>query len=347
MNIPYLKPNLPSTDKYILAPPADSQRPSLRVSIPNISGSQTNRNFSPSHPQRKSPHTPTGPRYLGYAHPQPSHFKLRISSEQRTANQPTVRAAQTNIGNISSSVSQSIATNPAPSHTNSKTWTNPRTVLLERWVNIEKRLQKMEFIEGPDNSGNGNIQRSPFVPSNFLEYVQHCRLFKQDEVHRRKRSLATLEKAIVRDPRLPPPGPKVHIKPAFGGKSFPDNRSSVLSQFTIFSPTYKHSPDRPEAPWPGANEMAEEGDERYTSNFRRMTAVPRTPCNETVSWKQRPFLIPFPLDATWGASWRVPSKKRLEKYATLCLEMEEERHIGEQLIGQSLLNAIDCIGDEI
>ena len=77
-------------------------------------------------------------------------------------------------------------TTPTPSHTDSRTWTNPRTVLLERWVNIEKRLQKMEFIEGPDNSGNGNIQRSPFVPSTFLEYVQHCRLFKQDDVHPRE-----------------------------------------------------------------------------------------------------------------------------------------------------------------
>jgi hypothetical protein len=204
----------------------------------------------------------------------------------------------------------------------------------------------MEFIEGPDNPGKGNIHRSPFVPTTFAEYIEHRRLYNQDRLNERKRKLAALEKASIRDPRLPPPGPKVHIKPAFGGKQFHDNRSGVLSQFTVYSPYYQSQKDRPEAPWPCPQEMAEEGDERYTSNFRRMTAVPRDPCNETVSYKQRPFILPFPLDATWGAYWRVPTLRRLEKIAKLGFEMEAEKEIGEEYIGQWLMDALDCVADD-
>jgi len=204
----------------------------------------------------------------------------------------------------------------------------------------------MEFIEGPDNSGKGNIQRSPFVPTNFGEWIEHRKLFNQDRLRERKRKLAALTEASVRDPRLPPPGPKVKIGPAFGGRQWSDNRSGVLSQFTVFSQWYYPTENRREAPWPCPAEMAEEGDERYTSNFCRMTAVPRDPCNETVSYKQRPHVYPNHLDAIWGAPYRVPTMERVMKMRALAVEFEAEKDIGEGFIGQSLLEALDCKTDD-
>lgn len=203
----------------------------------------------------------------------------------------------------------------------------------------------MEFIPTPDKKGIHDRKHSPFVPQSFEEYLEHCTLFKQDRLNERKRRLVALERAAVRDPRLPPPGPRVRIGPAFGGKQFHDNRSSVLAQYTVYSSWYEPR-GRPEAQWPCPQEMSEEGDERYTSKFKRMTAVPRDPCNETVSYKQRPFIHPLLLDSIWGSPWRIPTLKKVEKMRRLDNEMRGEKEVGEALIGQSLLDAIDCIGDD-
>ncbi|KAK4691659.1 4-hydroxyphenylpyruvate dioxygenase, partial [Lecanoromycetidae sp. Uapishka_2] len=306
-------------------PPSDPSRPRLRVQIPNTPTSFIKR-VPPLALQAQPSHNDPG-----------NHFDVGFASR-------VAGAAHTGVTNLGASAAPTRVPNPRPSHTNSKTWTRPETAEHERWLAIEKRLQKMEFI-GPEEQGKDNIQRSPFVPKTWKAYLEHRRLYKMDLLRERKRKLAAMEKTSVRDPRLPPPGPKVRIGPAFGGKHFHDNRSSVLAQFTVYSPWY-HYQGRPEAQWPCPQEMAEEGDERYTSNFRRMTAVPRDPCNETVSYKQRPFVIPMPLDAIWGSPWRVPTAENVERMKILDDEMRTEKEIGEELIGQSLLDAIDCIDDD-
>lgn len=297
------------------APPSDPTRPRLRVLIPVA---------SPTNPNR--PQLP------------PSALRAQPSRDQSR------NVTNESFANCAARASRARVPNPAPSHTNSKVWTNDKTARHERWSAIEKRLQKMEFIEGSNNSGKDNIHRSPFVPKNFEQYLEHCHLYNQDRLQKEKRKIADLKKASIRDPRLPPPGPKVRIGPAFEGKQFHDNRSSVLAQFTVYSPWYQPR-GRPEAQWPCPQEMAEEGDERYTSNFRRMTAVPRDPCNETVSYKQRPFILPMSLDSIWGSPWRVPTVKKVEEMITLEDDMRAEMEIGEEYIGQSLLDAIDCIDE--
>ncbi|MCJ1274711.1 hypothetical protein MMC21_002509 [Puttea exsequens] len=233
----------------------------------------------------------------------------------------------------------------------------------------------MEFIEGPFNSSKKDdkgtkIGRSPFVPTTFGEWMEHCRLFKEDRIKEHKASIEVFKKETERDPLLPGPGPKVQIQSAFEGKVFDGsesfdygklfnggeilngklhkgraNRSTVLGQWTVFSPWYR-SDFRPEPAWPCAAEMAEEGDERYTSNFRRMTCVPRMPTNDTINYKQRPFMDPMALDATWGARSRIPTKDSVEEIERRAREFKNEEEKAEAYLGRELMIFLDC-NDEI
>ncbi len=119
------------------------------------------------------------------------------------------------------------------------------------------------------------------------------------------------------------------IGPAFGGKIFDWSRGAVLSQKTIWSVWYQPPEDYPSAPWPSMEEMKEEGDERNTSGYKRFPALPRVPGNETVVWKQKAMIDPYPLDQVW----ELPTAESIK---TPCVD-----ETASELLGHDLLKAID------
>lgn len=90
---------------------------------------------------------------------------------------------------------------------------------------------------------------------------------------------------------------KTAVKPVLEGKTFPDNRSTVLCHETIWAPWSTATETHPEALWPDRTEFQYEGDDRAKSAVGRFLPLPRKPGNETVNWKAREQLQPYrPLD---------------------------------------------------
>ncbi|KAI4215697.1 MAG: hypothetical protein LQ351_001684 [Letrouitia transgressa] len=196
---------------------------------------------------------------------------------------------------------------PLLSHTNTKTWVSAQTKERENWIRVRDGLKAMNFF-------NPNPNRSSCViPRSFEEYLDHRAAYLDDRRERMKSKV---------------PG-KLHVDNALGGRSFDDGRSAVLAQPTVWCPWYSPSEEYPEAPWPSKEEMREEGDERYTSQFGRFLALPRNPGNETVTYKQRTPITQRFLDRVWD----IPHPDDVGEV------MEEE--VMEEQIGKELLEAID------
>ena len=205
---------------------------------------------------------------------------------------------------------------PVPtSHTNSKSWVAPKMAEQEKFAVVLENLTRMEFIP-----------RSPFVPRTMNEWLAHRVALAEDTRKTEMRKLADKEAAYGSGPG----SGRVRIGPAFGGKQFHDNRSPVLAMETIWSPWYQPTEEHPQAMWPSLEEMKEEGDERNTSGFGRFPALPRVPGNETVVWKQKNVITPYPFDRVWD----LPKLETEEK-------INDEQAM-EEMIGEDLLQSLDA-----
>lgn len=169
------------------------------------------------------------------------------------------------------------------------------------------------------------VPRSPFVPQTFSVWLDHRVGLLQEQAD--EEMLVAANRRAERKANFRA-GLANGIGPAFGGRVLSGNRGAVLSQLTIWSVWYQPPQDNPWAPWPSMEEMKEEGDERNTSGFNRFPALPRVPGNETVVWKQKATIEPYPMDRVWElptAESIVPVQ--LDKTAS-------------ELLGQDLLDAM-------
>ena len=131
------------------------------------------------------------------------------------------------------------------------------------------------------------LDRSPAVPHTFEEWVEYragVAADKKAERRRKKALMATNQSS-----------PCLSILP-FAGRSFQDGRSAVLAQHTIWTSWDDKNSFAGVAQWPLKCEFKEEGDERHTSGFGRFLPIPRVTGNETVVWKQKPYLDACVLD---------------------------------------------------
>ena len=165
-------------------------------------------------------------------------------------------------------------------YTNSKTWVSPQMAEQERWGIVSSNLRRMRF------------DRSPFVPRQFSEWIQHRAQYTAIQTEQEKRRLAHVEATRTSGFEAG----QYEIMPAFGGNVFNDGRSAVLGQLTIWSVWTEGPKLRQLAYWPGRDELKEEGDERHTSDFTRFLPIPRVPGNETVAWKQKALVRAHYLD---------------------------------------------------
>ena len=153
----------------------------------------------------------------------------------------------------------------------------------DRWDTVEKGLKRMRF------------DRSPFVPANLDEWVQHRTAYAVCQATFEKRRLVHKELLVKKGFTTG----RYTIRRALGGRIFNDNRGFVLSHSSIWSPRCITLGHRQTAPWPPMDELKEEGDERHTSGFGRFLPIPRAPGNETVAWKQKAFVPASPMDCVY------------------------------------------------
>ncbi len=245
------------------------------------------------------------------------------------------------------------------SHTNSRTWVNPKTKLQERWAEVYRNLKEMSLIKeyrSERSSAPPPVGGSFCVPTTFNEWNEHRLEFANDRTKQARRRLARMEHQYSR-PRhedLPSAGPTAPITVSpFGGKKFRDGLSAVLCMATIWTTWkpckerqtwswFREEPsreeqiaeERPEAMWPTEEEMREEGNERMTSGFRRFPALPRVPGNPTVNWKQKKALAQLPFDEVW----KLPSAESFDAQHEMT-DTDEMRAM-EEWIGHDLVTAV-------
>lgn len=159
------------------------------------------------------------------------------------------------------------------SHTSSRTWVSDTMKERDIFLDIFKNLERMYLIP-----------RSPFLPTTLGQWYVH-RLGLIEEAKRAELRKIRLRIAANKAKKCAANPSSMSILPAFGGRSFSDNRSAVIAMNSIWSPWYTATAEKPEAAWPTRSEMEFEGDERMTSGFKRFPALARVPGNETVNWK--------------------------------------------------------------
>lgn len=205
---------------------------------------------------------------------------------------------------------------PGEPHLESKVWVNPEYSERDNWVRMQENLKR------------SGMDKSPFVPKTFGEYLEHRAAMAEAAARDETRKL-NIKKAEKE-------GPQVPIAPAMMGKKFGDNRGAGTSMETIWAPDWKPTTAHPQAKWPVPAEMKEEGDERHTSGFGRFPALPRVPGNETVGHKVRSLINPYELDKV--AQLQQPA---YENDIPEPVDMDEQKW----LLGD-LLDHIDQFGDD-
>ncbi|KAH3064125.1 hypothetical protein KXW16_008014 [Aspergillus fumigatus] len=165
------------------------------------------------------------------------------------------------------------------SYISSKTWIED--IIME--VEIAERFSKDSLIIAPE---------SPNVPQSYCKWSEH-RVFtnqraQESEPQRRTRRVPQQSRQA-----------KTSIQP-FCGKTFKDARSSVLAMETVWLPSTSFHLERPLAPWPCSNELTSDITVRSMSGYSRFPLLPRVPGNETVHWRERVPIKPYPFD-TFGA----------------------------------------------
>lgn len=204
------------------------------------------------------------------------------------------------------------------------TWVSEGQKEHERWMETENNLCHMELIP-----------RSPFVPHNYEQWLEH-RHGRLDDKRQDVIRAASLKARTSKS------GEK--IAPAFGGKTFEDGGGAVLNKQTIFHEPFqpnKMRPPREVADWPCREEMREEGDERNTSRFGRFLGLPRAPPDNQGNphWKARKRLESTDMDDMWS----LPTRESYEESMTPM--HPEAKGTFEKFLGQNLMEGLECESD--
>jgi hypothetical protein len=139
------------------------------------------------------------------------------------------------------------------------------------------------------------------------------------------------------------------VKPAFGGKMFENNYSSVLSQKTIFTPNFEQGREEQTAAgwlkkevagWPSKMEMKYEGDDRIATDkiHRRFLGAPRAEGNETVNWQQRSIISQYELEDFY---YPKPTDDDIFMGKHWIRDLQFSDAEGVEILGKDLMDALN------
>ena len=155
---------------------------------------------------------------------------------------------------------------------------------LAAWKAIESNIKIKRF------------DRAPWVPKSFDQFSAHSRELKYLLSQERD------DRQLVKD-RDAKMLEKIGGRPVgtWHGYNERDGALGVLGDPTIWGSNWTSESvmslmEPPGAGWPSKKEYEEEGDERHTSGFGRFLPPPRVIANDTVNWKQCPFLPAYQMD---------------------------------------------------
>ena len=176
----------------------------------------------------------------------------------------------------------------------------------EDWLRIEKEMKRMRFLRShypkfpayPHQTYEEYLANypkySPFVPDTYDGYLGHLASVKAANAKKGALQVQKRELEMSLKRRGQP-----KVESIFANRKFTDGMSAVMCLETMWSTWYEPTAARPQAPWPGQDEMDEEGNQRNASvngNFGRFPPLPRVPANDTVVWKQKALVMPTDFD---------------------------------------------------
>jgi hypothetical protein len=177
--------------------------------------------------------------------------------------------------NINSPVSSSILVQ-------SQTWKSEEAKQREKFDRSRNLLQYFT-PEQFKNRAKPSDGPANIVPQTFLQYQIHE---KEMEAEKMLNKIAMLEAKKNRKGLLP-------IRPAFESKVFESDRSSVLSQSTIWSDNFKSTYEHPQIAWPDRDQLHEDGE-------KRENRFAPTRCGRFLPALRYPdtgvFMVQYPLD---------------------------------------------------
>ena len=215
-------------------------------------------------------------------------------------------------------------------HSNSKKWVAPR---------VRENQDRLRL----NNARRKICPNSPFWTHDF-DIVRHRQEWEQELKRSFEKKVDRIfQQAAERERLQLPPTPS--IKPAFGGKKFSGNYSSVLCMQTVFCPGFD-SPNRQKelAPWPSKAEMKYEGDERISTDrlHGRFLGAPRVGGNETVTWMQRRLVEQYSFDDFY---YPIPNVVDIFMRSHLVPDTEFTDEEGREILGTELMEMLDLKDD--
>ena len=207
----------------------------------------------------------------------------------------------------------------------------------KKWV--APRVRENQDRQRLNNARRKLCPKSPFWTQDF-DIVKHREEWEHECEREFDKKLENVFRQATEHERLQLP-PTPAVKPAFGGRVFPDNFSSVLSMQTVFCPCYDSSNRKKEvAEWPSKAEMKYEGDERISTDrlHGRFPGAPRVGGNETVTWMQRRIIEQYPLDDFY---YPIPHEVEIQLRSHQVVELEFTEQQGREILGHELMNLLN------
>lgn len=208
----------------------------------------------------------------------------------------------------------------------SRTWKSEKVLADENWVRRQKALRRRYPKSRIFNEGfkirehEAAVEYDGFIRAHFGGQQE------AEEMNTRLR---------MGIPPLFAPAPP---RPAFDGKNFSTNHSSVLAQKTVFCPQFREGKVAV-SPWPTKAEMVYEGDSRISTDqlHRRFPSLPRVQGHNTANWQQLAAIDQYPLDKVHVVPSSVDVFIRWHKIKEL--EFTDEQ--GEQRLGKDFMDMLD------
>ncbi|KAK4507503.1 hypothetical protein PRZ48_001238 [Zasmidium cellare] len=221
-------------------------------------------------------------------------------------------------------------------HSQSRKWINPK-------VQQEEKLRRY-------NTARRKLCKDSFAwPLNY-DFDVHEALYTADvRDHLQKAQDRRIEEMETRKRLKLPPIRPTAVKPAMAGKQFGNNRSTVLSQKTVFTPQFEVNREdwdedygfyvKEVAEWQSKEEAKYEGDERVFTEVihGRFLGLPRVAGNETVNWQQRSVVRQYQFDDFYLKPTEHDVFWRYNKVN----ELEINDDTGCKLIGNQLMGILD------
>ena len=220
---------------------------------------------------------------------------------------------------------------PSTLHTQSQTWKSGPAREHEQW---DRTKTLLTHFAPEQHKQCAKPTKSPaeLLPKSYAEYIEHKAEMQAMAIEKAKKELATMiDRAKI------PKKDRVPIMPAFNQKTFQSDRSSVLSQKSVWTTNFEATYEHGVVAWPGREQLHEDGEKR--ENIHAPTR-----CGRYLPALRHPdtgvFMSQYPLDQVGPLRSQGPTPAEcVQSNGAMDLDPDFEEE-GVRLLGAGLMEDI-------